>query len=255
MNLSLVYSGIIHLFLFAALFFALGPSSARSKAVYTIDFIGQSMQTPARYGVKEESAQSAQAAKEAAKSAAAKDVKTEIPAPVKEEKKPAQYNAKEQISKKPVKAKPAPKAEVKQEAQKPAEEEKIVLSKPSILKNVDAKNIDPGATQALGVDGAGNLVKASFSNFPYPWYITQVRNSLWREWQKRMPKVTGLATLVSFSVDKYGVVYGIMIEKSSGDDTYDYAATLAASNSSPYPPLPQDFGKDTLTVTVEFKNE
>ncbi len=247
MNLSLVYSGIIHVFLFAFLFFALGPVSQKPKAVYTIDFIGQSSQTAARYGVKEEAAAKPAPVKEEAKAEPAKEIKTEIPAPPKEVKKKAAYNAKEQISKNPKKT--APK-------EKPApKEEKIVLSKPSILKNVEAENLDPAASHALGVDGSGNLVRASFSNFPYPWYITQVRNSLWSQWQKRMPKVAGLATLVSFSVDKYGVVYGIMIEKSSGDETYDYAATLAASNSSPYPPLPKDFGKDTLTVTVEFKNE
>jgi protein TonB len=106
-----------------------------------------------------------------------------------------------------------------------------------------------------GAGEGGNAVKASFTNFPYPWYITQVRNALWREWSKRMPKKTGFSTLVSFSIYRHGAIYSVQVEKASGNDSYDYAATSAANNSAPYPPLPKDFPRDILTVTVEFKNE
>ena len=61
--------------------------------------------------------------------------------------------------------------------------------------------------------------------------------------------------MVSFNIDKNGAVFEVQIERSSKDDAYDYAAMSAVKNSDPYPPLPEDFGKEILTVTVEFKQE
>jgi protein TonB len=186
----------------------------------------------------------------------------EIPAPPSkpEPEKPrpepkAQYAAKEQITKKPQKPKPAAKKEEPKEAA-PPKEEKVVLKKPSILGDIDSTNIDPAAVHNLsGAEGGNKAVRASFTNFPYPWYRTLVHNALWEQWTKRMPKNRDIYTLVSFTVDRHGAIYGVQIEKSSGDDSYDYAAMAAVNNSVPYPPLPKDYPKDILTVTVEFKSE
>ncbi|MDR0953542.1 MAG: TonB C-terminal domain-containing protein [Elusimicrobiota bacterium] len=254
MNWPLLYSSGIHLLAFLLLFFCLGQNATKPQAVYTIDFIGASSNQPVRYGEPKTDEAAAKAAAPAKSSQS--EIKTPPVAKKEEAKKPAktQYNSKEQISKKPkrdTKAQAAKKAE-------PKKEEKVVLKKPSILGEVESSNIDPGSLHSMGEANegpGGKAVRASFTNFPYPWYITQVRNSLWREWSKRMPKRAGLSTLVSFNIDKYGAVYGVQIERSSGNDSYDYAATSAANNSAPYPPLPQDFPKDVLTVTVEFKNE
>ncbi len=267
MNLSLVYSAALHFLVFLVMFAMMqGAPAKKVKAVYTIDFIGSASQ-PLRYGTQEEKPAPVPAPEQKneaeIKAPPAPQASSEIKEPKKEEaKKPAkkEYNSKEQISKKPKKnnktsakkedSKPQPKAE---------EEKKVTLSKPSILGEVESTNIDPATLHNLtpggGEDGP-KAVRASFTNFPYPWYITQVRNSLWEQWQKRMPKKSaGLSTLVSFNIDKYGAVYSVQIEKSSGNDSYDYAATSAAENSAPYPPLPKDFPKNLLTVTVEFKNE
>lgn len=227
------------------------PAVSKTKATYTIDFIGAAADKPVRYGEPESKPAAAPVTapevKEQPKPEAkqpAIPVKKEAPKP-----KKAQYNAKEQISEKAKKTTKAP-------APKPKpKEEKVVLSKPSILGEVESSNISAGDLHTLGSTGEANTVRASFTNFPYPWYITQVRNALWREWSKRMPKKSGLSTLVSYNIDKYGAIYSVQIERSSGDEGYDYAATTAASNSAPYPPLPKDFPKDILTVTVEFKNE
>ncbi len=241
--------------LLVVLMAAMKPAVSKTKATYTIDFIGAAAEKPVRYGEPQS---------KPAAPVAAPEVKEQPKAEVKEEAKPAipvkkeapkpkrpAYNAKEQIAAKAKKnaAKPAPK-----ETPKP-KEEKVVLSKPSILGEVESSNISAGDLHSLDAGGESNTVRASFTNFPYPWYITQVRNALWREWSKRMPKKSGLSTLVSFNIDKYGAVYSVQIERSSGDEGYDYASTTAANSSAPYPPLPKDFPKDILTVTVEFKNE
>lgn len=256
MNRSLIYSSAIHAFFFLLLLVLMHPSAQKNKAVYTIDFIGSASQ-PMRYGEPEPSGGAAQQkAAEPPKQEAA-EIKTPKAEPVKEKAKPAKpkYNSEEQIS---LKAKKAAKETAKQTPKEEPKEEKVVLSKPSILGEVESESLNAADLHTLGASGNNggiNAVRASFTNFPYPWYITQVRNSLWAQWSKRMPKTSGLSTLVSFNIDRYGAIYGVQVEKSSGNDSYDYAATSAVQNSAPYPPLPKGFGKDILTVTVEFKNE
>lgn len=256
MPLSLLYSGLLHILVFSLLFFCMQGQSQNNKkqATYTIDFIGSSA-TPMRYGTPQEQA-AAPAAKEG-QIAQAEQPKAEVKeetqiktAKPKETKKPA-YNSEAQITKEKQKnsAKNASNSESVQE-------EKVVLAKPSILKEVQTGNIDVSGEHNLESVPGERAVQASFTNFPYPWYITQVRNNLWTSWQKLMPKKTiGLSVIVSFNIDKNGAVYGVQIDKSSKNDDFDYKGKVAVLNSAPYPPLPQDYGKEILTVSVEFKNE
>ncbi len=250
MNLALFYSFAIHFVLFCMLMFCLAshPIKQKDRAMYTIDFIGQSAEVM-RYGAPEQPpAQSAKSEiKEEIKETPKQEVQKEIKSEIKTEQKTKGkvYNSKEQISTKTKKKK--------------ENKKKIVLSKPSVLEQVETDNLDVSALHALttaGSGGAQNTVQASFTNFPYPWYITQVRNALWTAWQKSKPKNgQGLTALISFNIDRNGAVFEAQLERSSGDEAYDYAALNAARNSAPYPPLPEDFKKEILTVTVEFKQE
>ena len=255
MPLSLLYSSILHILFFSLLFFfAQGVGQNKKKqATYTIDFIGSSS-APMRYGTPEPKPAAAsveQSKQEVPATVAPKEetkqesqIKTEKP---KETKKT--YNSKAQLSK--------DKQKTKTTKTEPAKtEEKVVLSKPSILKEVQSDNIDVSGEHNLATLPGDRAVQASFTNFPYPWYITQVRNNLWTSWQKLMPKKkVGLSVLVSFNLDRNGAIYGVQIEKSSKNDDFDYKGKTAVLNSAPYPPLPKEYEKDVLTVTVEFKNE
>ena len=251
MNLALFYSFAIHFLLFCGLMFCIasGPIKQKNNATYTIDFIGQSAEVM-RYGAPEQpkaGTQQTQKEENANPEPAQQEIKSEIKAETKTQTKNTkkEYNSKTQISTKNTKKKEPPK--------------KVTLSKPSVLEQVETDNLDVSNLHSLttaGQGGAQNTVQASFTNFPYPWYITQVRNALWTSWQKVKPKnASGLTTLVSFNIDRNGAVFETQIERSSGDDAYDYAALTAARNSDPYPPLPEDFGKEILTVTVEFRQE
>lgn len=257
MNLALFYSFAIHFLLFCLLLlgFASKPIKQKNKAMYTIDFIGQSTEVK-RYGAPEQGKGEPQLkqeikAKEESKEIKAenKEIKTEIKTDTKTDTKTKTksqdktYNSKTQISTKKTQEK----------------KKKVVLSKPSVLEQVETDNLDVAALHSLttaGQGGAENTVQASFTNFPYPWYITQVRNALWTAWQKYKPKGgKGLSSLVTFTIDKNGAIYDTQLERTSGNDAYDYAALNAARDSAPYPPLPKDFGREILTVTVEFKQE
>ena len=101
----------------------------------------------------------------------------------------------------------------------------------------------------------GGNIQTDFATFPYPWYITQVRNSLWSEWEKRRPVGTVRGTMISFAIARDGKIKDLKVQKSSGDDSFDFAAKSAVINAGPFPPLPMLYEKDELTVTVEFKQE
>jgi len=162
-----------------------------------------------------------------------------------EVKKPAKkaYDSKAEIS-----AKKQPK---KKEAPKPAEP----LAAPSILEEEDK----PAASEEKETESEGEFeggnIQTDFATFPYPWYITQVRNSLWSEWEKRRPVGVSLSTMVSFAIARDGKIKDLKIAKSSEDDSFDFAAKSAVTNAGPFPPLPMLYEKDELTVTVEFKQE
>ncbi len=141
------------------------------------------------------------------------------------------YNTKKEIVKKKVLAKPV------------ATKDKIVLGGPSILEDKIEETFlaEPG-------------LKMDFPNFPYPWYITQVRNLLWQEWRKRDPS-PGYLCLVSFAILKNGRIDDLLISKESGNNTFDYIALSSTKNAAPFPKLPKDYAKDNLTVTVEYKTD
>ncbi|HUT85436.1 MAG TPA: TonB family protein, partial [Elusimicrobiales bacterium] len=121
--------------------------------------------------------------------------------------------------------------------------EKISLSAPSILQDKTQEVTElpvPSVTSEGGV-------KAEFPDFPYPWYITQVRASLWNEWSSRMPRNSAVTCVAVFRVQKDGNIKGLRVEKSSGNSLFDFAATASVQNSTPFPPLPDNYANKELT--------
>ncbi len=242
MNRYFFLSCILHLFLALAVVGLVGGVSSKSKATYTIDFIGsgkvvsmqqpQASPAPAKQEEKKELQKGAiQAAPEVKKQEAKPDKKA--------------YQSKEEISakKQPKKKKPAP---------APAPEP---LPGPSVLE--DSEKEAPATSAGPNGEGEfeGGSVQTDFATFPYPWYITQVRNSLWSEWEKRRPAGVVRGAMVTFAIARDGKIQNLEVQKSSGDDSFDFAATSAVINAGPFPPLPMLYEKDELTVTVEFKQE
>ena len=233
MNRYFALSSGLHLTLAILVILLFNSAKQESSATYTIDFIGSgkvmSMQAAAV-------SKAAETAKEIAQ-----------PAPKEPEiKKPAPkaYDSKSEISTKK-QTKPKPKT-------KPAP-----LAAPSILDEAD--NTNQSAQATTGADGEGDFeggsIQTDFATFPYPWYITQVRNNLWSEWEKRRPVGVTRSTMVSFAIAYDGKIKDLKVAKSSGDDSFDFSAKSAVINAGPFPPLPEGYDKDKLTVTVEFKQE
>ncbi|MBO7190684.1 MAG: TonB family protein [Elusimicrobiaceae bacterium] len=236
MDRYLVFSGGLHALAALVLVACLAAPAKKAAATYTIDFIGTGkvVATTGQEAAPKTGVQVPQPAPQAV-------AKPEPPAPAPAKKA---YAAKTEIAEKP---KPQ-KTNVKEEP----------LAAPSVLDDAET---EATAKPAEGEDGAqenafgGGNIQTDFANFPYPWYITQVRNSLWIEWEKRRPAGSTLGTLVSFAIARDGKVRDLKIDKKSGDETFDFAATSAVINAGPFAPLPMYYEKDELTVTVEFKQE
>lgn len=237
MNRYFALSCAFHLLLALIVLVALSPSKKEEKATYTIDFIGSgkvvSMQQPK--------------AQQPVETPKAEEIKKEVQKPAEKapetKKQTKAYDSKAEIS-----AKKQPK---KKEEPKPA----APLETPSILDDEEKQPEDSSTDTNDGEEFEGGNIQTDFATFPYPWYITQVRNSLWSEWEKRRPIGSTLATMVSFAIARDGKIKDLKIVKSSEDDSFDFAARSAVINAGPFPPLPMLYEKDELTVTVEFKQE
>lgn len=123
------------------------------------------------------------------------------------------------------------------------------LPRPSVLAEEEAPRASPGAGEAP----AEASVSADMPNFPYPWYVSQVRAALWNQWSSRMPAGPGEAMAV-FTILPGGQAVDLRIESSSGDAAYDYAALSAVQEAGPFPPLPRGFPEPFLKIHVRFRS-
>lgn len=229
MNWYLVYSSGLHALVALCAIFLLAPGANKPNATYTIDFIGtgkvQAVTAPA----------------------SAPKATVKAPEPAQEAiAKPEPPAKKAYVSKTEISDKPQPTKKAKPQA---AAAETKPLEGPSVLEDEEE------TTTSEEGEFAGGNITTDFANFPYPWYITQVRNSLWVEWEKRRPVGNVLSAMVSFAIARDGKIKNLKVERSSNDDTFDFAATSAVINAGPFAPLPMYYEKDELTITVEFKQE
>ncbi len=151
----------------------------------------------------------------------------------------------------------------------------IALPRPSLLTgrgrdieegrspaSAPASPAGPGATASAGTSAAPGAagpassaagVSTDLPNFPYPWYISQVRLMLWQEWQKRTPRLDAEGT-VGFSIMRNGYFTDLSVESSSGEANFDAAALAAVRAAAPFPALPSDFHEKFLKIHLALKS-
>lgn len=151
----------------------------------------------------------------------------------------------------------------------------FVLPRPSLLRGSSADAAlspapnatlaGPGAAEETAKDlasgrgagsggGTGAGVATDLPNFPYPWYISQVRLMLWQAWQKRMPRLDAEGA-VAFSILRDGSFTDLTVESSSGDSDFDRAALESVQAAAPFPALPSDFREPFLKIHLSLKSE
>jgi len=125
---------------------------------------------------------------------------------------------------------------------------------PDSLAGPGASKPDSAAPATGGSAAAGAGVTTDLPNFPYPWYISQVRLMLWQSWQRKMPALDAEGA-VGFSVLPNGSYTDLQVESSSGDAGFDRAAMAAVEAAAPFPPLPRDFHEPFLKIHLALKAE
>jgi len=126
------------------------------------------------------------------------------------------------------------------------------LPKPSVLSGA-ARTTDKAESAENGNAQSATALVTDAENFPYPWYIAQVREALWNAWTGKMPSGGDLRSTVRFTIKRNGDIKSVSVEKSSGNRLFDNASEASVLSAAPFPQLPDDFFEDMLTVHVEFK--
>jgi TonB family protein len=116
--------------------------------------------------------------------------------------------------------------------------------------NVTKANSGSAATPGAGAEAS---VSADMPNFPFPWYISQIRAALWNQWSSKLSG-QGQEATVEFSIMRDGSAVDIRIETSSGDSELDFIALGAVQSAMPFPPLPPGYSEKFLKVHVRFKS-
>jgi protein TonB len=97
--------------------------------------------------------------------------------------------------------------------------------------------------------GAGALT-LNITDFPYAWYIAAIHRKIKARWDGYA--LAGQQPAVIFEIGRTGELRRVVVDKSSGNPYYDQAAVRAVTEANPFPPLPADFKKPTLTVGLQF---
>lgn len=162
-------------------------------------------------------------------------------------------------------ARPAPQADPDEWASGRRARGRYALPRPSLLKGwkdtalaaPQKPSLSQGSTAGTNTSGAGGGdagVATDLPNFPYPWYVSQIRLMLWQAWQKRMPGGGGEGVVV-FSILRNGAPTDLRMESSSGDATFDAAAVESVQAAAPFPALPSGFAEPFLKIHLTLKSE
>lgn len=138
-----------------------------------------------------------------------------------------------------LKQKPAPLAQTK-------ENETVPKESPT------APSPPTAGSPAAGKQSEGVAV-TSQQDFKYAWYLVNVSEKIRQNWNPP-PDMKDAKARVIFKVNRSGWVIAVQLddEHSSGSFTFKQAAVRAIHASNPFPPLPDEFFKQSLEFSVDL---
>jgi outer membrane biosynthesis protein TonB len=157
----------------------------------------------------------------------------ESPAPVTSTPKPAEKTV-------PVEKKPEPKVEPRPAAD-PAP------------RTAAPETPAPGETPSTGRDAT--TIKTPGLDFPFPEYLRNVMNQIYRRWRRPTGNVA-LRAEIFFLVRRDGSIAEVRFVKRSGNFSYDLeaqGAVEAAGNAKAFGPLPDGWETDVLPISFYFE--
>jgi TonB family protein len=125
--------------------------------------------------------------------------------------------------------------------------------KPAHEETEEQEGKAPKATAPAGQPVA--VTAASGQEFKFPSYLTIIRDNIRRHWNPP-PGAREMKAKVTFTVLRSGQLAGNpRLEVASGNFYFDQAAMRAISTSSPFPPLPEEFFKGSIDLSVDLVPE
>ena len=111
----------------------------------------------------------------------------------------------------------------------------------------------PGETPSTGRNIAN--VKIEGIPFPFPEYLENITEQIYRRWSRPALTNTALSAEVAFNIHRDGTVTGLTVVVSSRNYSFDLeamGAVEAAANTRAFGPLPEGFIGDMLPVSFFF---
>ena len=100
-------------------------------------------------------------------------------------------------------------------------------------------------------DNTNQYTKKTAIKYDFSDYMTGVRSKIQKAWAPPEVIEEGHATVI-FKIDKSGNVISSYIKESSGNRLYDESALNSIQKASPYAQLPDESGRENITVVYSF---
>lgn len=133
---------------------------------------------------------------------------------------------------------------------------KPAIEQPNPSETPAAKQQQAPAASAGGAKAENIAVATPQQDFKFAWYLVAVRDRIGQNWRPP-PDAPDAKARVIFSINRSGWVEGVNLdaEHSMGTFGFKQAAIRAIRSSNPFPPLPEDFAKQSQEFSVDLKAE
>ena len=113
----------------------------------------------------------------------------------------------------------------------------------------------PSGSSTVGDDESGSITAMETGDFELAWYRDSVTSSLYGHWVKPILQGVGepYEVAVTFEIQRNGRMTDLKIEQPSGIPSFDRSALRAVSDAAPFPPLPRQWRKPTLSARFLFR--
>jgi outer membrane biosynthesis protein TonB len=242
-----VFSFFLHIIIFAAVFFYLHAYPKYVPPIYQVKLVGLPSE-PAKFPQAPLEASQPAPPKQKAKAAPKEKAAPRERAAIKKGAMPELAR----LPQKPTPTKP-PKPE---EPLKPALTKSAKLEEPLQKPPTASTGGTPAGTTTPGAKGESVGMPTTQQDFKFGYYLALVRGQISQHWRPP-PDAPDAKARVVFSVNRSGWVGDVNLdtEHSSGTFGFKQAAIRAIRSSNPFPPLPEEFSKQTLEFSVDLMAE
>jgi TonB family protein len=120
-------------------------------------------------------------------------------------------------------------------------------------KTWERYGLPDGSENGYGAQ-SGSISSMTVDDFEYTWYSASVAGILSKNWVRSLapPDLRGTSVIARFRIYEDGKIDDIILVKRCNVFALDQEVIRAISNSSPLPPLPKGFQKQSLVAQYEF---